>query len=936
MQNELKKFKILTLNCNSIRTLQRRAQFYQILDHSKPDFVLLQETALLAFHKVRHTHYKDYRTHSTNDKNGTAILYNNKYKTYRTDLNISLQHTAAVVELDNRKTMLLVSLYVPSDLQATSHKKILDDIRKITDRHDYWIVGGDMNARHIQWDKVTNLNGSILKKWADNNIDACTLVTSDEPTYPRTESTLDHFLVGTSFPTHGHRKKTEPTYSDHSLFMLELNPGDSMRFLEQLPPTYRDFANVNWIRFTAEVRSDLEEIDIPTTRTLSNKEIDDLIGSVGEVINKHTDRHVKKKPISYRHKNITTDDMTLISLRRTLKKRLMRENKKPTPDQTYRLSLKQSINALNANIDKQIRGNLKRNFQSSLEAIKPGSDMFREVNRLTGRKAFAGIEEVTSDGKSITRPEDIAKTFAKFYKGLYKKVTPQNSPEEVQKSTARRRTNFESFSTTCPSDNPKTEPYTSPEQVRLIVRSLNSKRSSGPDGISNAILKKLPASFCNVLSTVINNCIARGYFPAAWKSADIWPIEKKAGKKAPEDFRPISLTSNMGKIFEQIILDHMTYILDDKKTIPDHQFGFRKGHSTTDALCVLRDRATEAFRDRKTLAACFLDIEKAFDSVWTDGLIYKISNIGFHPKITETLTSFLTDRKARVAIGKEKTTYFPTKRGVPQGTKLGPLLYNIYTADMPTDNDRIQTLQYADDTMLTCTHGCPIVATRQIQKHMTNLLTYYDKWGIRVNPTKTELIVLRPDNKHCYKKTTKKSERCRITINGNTVNAKSEVKYLGVILDSRLTFKNHIKNAIRKAQIAYSKIRPLMNRIGLDLKVRTTLYKQLIRPILTYAVPAWMKAEENFISKLQIYERKIIRSISGKHRKPNRHYFRNEEIYKDLDVVPLDKCIKKLLISHLGRVRLHDNKLVKNPVQISGKIKKYLSTRQIIKRITKN
>ena len=147
------------------------------------------------------------------------------------------------------------------------------------------------------------------------------------------------------------------------------------------------------------------------------------------------------------------------------------------------------------------------------------------------------------------------------------------------------------------------------------------------------------------------------------------PIKKGPKSIAPSDFRPISLTCNFGKILEQIILNQLKSDLENHDIIPDHQFGFRNGHSTTDALCLLRDKAIGAFKEGKVLTACFLDISKAFDSVWTDALRYKLSVLNINPIVRDMIGDFLADRKASVKIGKTKTVNFEIGLGLPQGTK---------------------------------------------------------------------------------------------------------------------------------------------------------------------------------------------------------------------------------------------------------------------------
>ena len=272
---------------------------------------------------------------------------------------------------------------------------------------------------------------------------------------------------------------------------------------------------------------------------------------------------------------------------------------------------------------------------------------------------------------------------------------------------------------------------------------------------------------------------------------------------------------------------------------------------------------------------------------------------------------FLADRKASVKIGKTKTVNFEIGRGVPQGTKLGPILYNIYTADIPTGTDSTSLIQYADDTAVFSQHVCPRLAVRAIKVYMTDILTYFNKWDISINESKTELITFRPKAEHCWKNTRKKAKNISLKIGDNTIRPSGVVKYLGVHFDEELQFTEHKRKAVRRAQIASGKLRPVTSRLSLDIRIKELLYKQVIRPVLSYGAPAWIPGEREGLSIIAVYERKIVRYITGRYRKAhNSHYYSNSELYGFTRIEPLHLYLKKLEGNFFTRAVNHPNSLI--------------------------
>lgn len=179
--------------------------------------------------------------------------------------------------------------------------------------------------------------------------------------------------------------------------------------------------------------------------------------------------------------------------------------------------------------------------------------------------------------------------------------------------------------------------------------------------------------------------------------------------------------------------------------IPEFQFGFKEGHSTCDVLSLLDGKIQGNLKNRKFTGVCSLDIKKAFDSVWHEGLLYKLDCGGVDRRTTRLVQSFLNDREAVVEANGTRSAPFKIERGVPQGSRLGPKLYNIYIGDLKTDEKQGSfKYQFADDTLLGSTSVNAALATRRIEEQFIQVNNFFNDWGIEVNEEKTIYMIAAP------------------------------------------------------------------------------------------------------------------------------------------------------------------------------------------------
>src|SRR5699024_8366394 len=225
---------------------------------------------------------------------------------------------------------------------------------------------------------------------------------------------------------------------------------------------------------------------------------------------------------------------------------------------------------------------------------------------------------------------------------------------------------------------------TSPTEVRKIIKNLKVKKAPGMDGISNRMIRQLPDKAVMHIVAILR----LRHFPEKWKIADVIML-LKAGKSktSPQSYRPISLLPCIGKLAEKVILWRLKDCEHQLNVIPDEQFGFRENHSTTEQVLRVAERITQSFNWNRHTGAVFLDVAKAFDKVWHEGLLHKFIAARFPISLVKLVKSFLEERKFRVKIGNARSSARTIQAGVPQGSLLSPFLYAIFTADAPRPVD---------------------------------------------------------------------------------------------------------------------------------------------------------------------------------------------------------------------------------------------------------
>ena len=371
---------------------------------------------------------------------------------------------------------------------------------------------------------------------------------------------------------------------------------------------------------------------------------------------------------------------------------------------------------------------------------------------------------------------------------------------------------------------------TTPKEIKRAITKTKSKKAPGIDGIQNIVLKYLPKRVIVQITYIFNACLKQSYFPSRWKKAKILPIHKPGKDRTlPQSYRPISLLNTLIKLLETIILNILQkHELDHIQLIPE-KFDFRPKHWTVQQLARLTDHISLNFNINKSTCALFLDMEKAFDTVWHEVLITKLKNCDIDQYLIKIIHSYLKNRTFIVGIDNIVSTEKPVNAGVPQGSVLGPALFLYYVYDIPKSS-KVQIAIFADDIALYASSWRKKQAIKYLQIYIYELEQYYCKWKLKINTSKTELVI--------FSRKPSDNEIPNITLYNDSIIPKKEAVYLGVLLDSKLNYTNHINKARRKACAVMRALYPLIcckSKMTESNKIK--LYKIIIRPIMLYGSP---------------------------------------------------------------------------------------------------
>ena len=329
-------------------------------------------------------------------------------------------------------------------------------------------------------------------------------------------------------------------------------------------------------------------------------------------------------------------------------------------------------------------------------------------------------------------------------------------------------------------------------ELNAAIKKLKCKKAPGKDGICNDMIKHLGTETKEKFLLIINQSWESGKFPDSWKEAVIIPIKKKGKEKTQKtSYRPISLLSCLGKVMERMVNARLLKHLEENQLLSNTQSAYRKNRSTEDQLVYLAQAIENAFQEKKKVLAVFVDLAKAFDKVWKEGLLLKLLTKNVEGKMYAWIQDFLQHRTARVKLDGKISHRVSLQQGVPQGGVISPSLFLVFIDDIADSLTRhVPRALHADDFAAWCAAEHLSTATYRMQETMNHIGQWANDWAVEINTNKTVASVFSLSTQQ---------ETAKLKLNGQELKQEETPTYLGIKLDKRLTWKPHLMEVERRA-----------------------------------------------------------------------------------------------------------------------------------------
>ena len=820
MNRQLKQIKICTFNANCIHN--QKGEITQFLKNEQIDILLAQETFLKSIHKFKIPNYIVHRTDRTTGRGGgTAILIRKSIKHTRLQEtpNNTFEYTA--IQLENTKITIISCYKKPQD------KIHIEDVENLLQLGQKVIIGGDLNAKHTTWNSyTTNPAGTTLYNHIKRRLDIQIHSPSQPTRRMRDQEDILDIFIHKNIKTHNNCTVITALNSDHMPVVQIVHETQTIH-LPTPPVTY------NWNKLTQSIEATMTHIKTPET----HQEIEEEIEKWTQHIQNAMEKAKQQQEIKNIEHNLPPDIINKIKTKNAYRK--LYQNTRYPPYKTIVNTLQ---NEIKIDIQKDIQTKWK-NYINKIYSKHDGNKIYKIPKML--KKNRTQIPTLnTTNGTANTDTEKanaIADTLEK-----------QFTPLPIKNSIIRFI--IEHNNTTLETLNTAEKIKIEQQQVEHIIKHIPVNKAPGTDNITNKVLRTLPPIAISNLTKITQAIFNTNHYPDYLKTAKIIPILKpRKSPHDPKNYRPISLLNGTAKIIEKLIHNNIQEHMEHNKLYNENQHGFRKGKSTTTQLRRLIDTIHEAKLKKKATVIACLDLEKAFDKTNHNIIISKMLEHNIHPNIIKLTKSYLTHRKYYVETNGSTSSIRHIKSGIPQGSCLGPLLFTIFINDIPPPKTPYTSqFLYADDTALLTSHIRPTHAINTLKKETERAINYFENFGMKINIEKTQSIIINRKNK---------TYKTKLKIKNHTQNWNKHITYLGIKIDQKQNYIQHIRAIRGRAWSTFNTLKPLIQY--LPHIEATKIYKIYIRPIMEYGLIATHTSKH--IHKLDQTQNRILRTIYGSH-----------------------------------------------------------------------
>ena len=383
-------------------------------------------------------------------------------------------------------------------------------------------------------------------------------------------------------------------------------------------------------------------------------------------------------------------------------------------------------------------------------------------------------------------------------------------------------------------------------EILNTVRAFGKKASLDCDGVNMSLIKDVIVPIAKPVAHICNLSFSSGVFPDLMKVAKVVPLFKSGKNNMFTNYRPVSLLPQFSKILEKLFNKRLDLFLNKHNILSENQYGFRKNRSTSLALIELVEHLTQSLDEHKHTIGVFIDLKKAFDTIDHKILLEKLYHYGFRGVSNDWIKSYLGQRKQYVRLENHESDCMEIKCGVPQGSILGPKLFIIYINDLCRVSNNLKYILFADDTNIFCSGHDIEKLSEKVTSELRKMKDWFAVNKLSLNVSKTNYMLF--TNSKC-------STDIQIQICNTDIERVNATKFLGVLIDDKLTWKNHIE--LVKSKVSRSVF--LLNRAKhvLNYSAMLTLYNSIVLPYLTYCCELWGSTYKSRLNSLVLVQKKL-------------------------------------------------------------------------------
>lgn len=612
------------------------------------------------------------------------------------------------------ENLVLSSYYNPPNTKID-----LNFFNYIFNISEYSLLIGDLNSHHQLWNsKLTNISGRLLYDCLLEK--DLVLLNDDSPTYwpvhNLSSSTIDLAIATEPLSKHVNCfSVTDHLSSDHLKVMVELNySGPAIGAISDKSPDKTIIKSINIGKFKEEL---VKIFDITNYTQPENKtSLDAAANDITLLINTAVSNSTFTKTINV-NKNkyllLPPHIVKLIKAKRKARRASQKYKTLLSKCEYYRLDKIVKNEIIN------FKKNKWQNFCSSINDFHVSdAKLWKGLNSVDKSASSSKNIRLFHEGNLVSENSKITKIFAEYLEQVFVN-------HESVNSDADHITHVEEVADSIfinSNHNLSSDQQLSTYELTTIIKDIRAKGAPGPDNITNKIITELPLSVISRLVDIFNASISLSHIALTWKNANVTMVPKpQKNLKCVESYRPISLLNTLSKLLERVIKNRLECWIDRDNILSNNQCGFRRNHSTREHLLRLTQDCQQAFNKNMAVGALFFDFEKAFDRVWIKGLIYKLSMLGIPTYLGCWLKNYLSNRSFQVCLNGSRSSSKPIQASVPQGSILGPTLFNIYIDDINKNfiNSKLALALFADDVSSWTASPYPQIIEKIFKLHPT-------------------------------------------------------------------------------------------------------------------------------------------------------------------------------------------------------------------------